>query len=448
MSGTATARHPLVVGLGHTGLSLVRHLVRSGQRFAVADSRAEPPGLAELQRLAGPEVSVHSGPFDPRHFVAASELLVSPGVALTEPAILAARQHGIPVRSDIDRFRAATDAPLVAITGSNGKSTVTSLLGAMAEAVGVHAAVGGNLGPPALDLLDEAVELYILELSSFQLERCGDLQAEVATVLNVSPDHLDRHASLDSYWQVKRQVHVGARHIVVNRDDACSEPALEGPRTRFGLDAPAEDGDWGLRDGWLARGSASLLPVAELSLAGRHNLANALAALALGEALGCPVPELLEALRRFKGLPHRCQHIAELEGVDYYDDSKGTNVGATEAAIAGLAASGDRRLVLIAGGDGKGADFAPLARSLARYGRAAVLIGRDAPRLQAVLAPVVPVERAATMAEAVDQARRLARPGDAVLLSPACASHDMFADYRQRGRAFAEAVAQLQEEGS
>lgn len=444
MASNATVSLPLVVGLGHTGLSLARFLAARGVPFAVADSRLQPPHLELLRAELGDHIPVHLGPFNEAVFCAASELLVSPGVSLDEPAIVAARARGCPVRGDIDVFRAEARAPIVAITGSNGKSTVTSLLAAMAEAVGIKVAVGGNLGTPALELLDPAVELYILELSSFQLERCGELAATVATILNISPDHLDRHADLDSYCRAKQQVFKGATHIVSNRADPRTWPSAETARqSSFGLDVPDAPNAWGLQGGQLACGEERVLAASDVPLVGTHNLANALAALALGDALGWPRHDMLSALRGFSGLPHRCQYVAHLDGVDYYNDSKGTNVGATEAAITGLCESGPRKVVLIAGGDGKGADFHPLADKLQRHGRAAVLIGKDAPRLMAVLGDTVPVALADSMAEAVVRARSLAMPGDAVLLSPACASLDMFTDYRQRGEEFVAAVRQL-----
>lgn len=443
MALIATDQFRLVVGLGQTGLSLARFLAAQGLPFAVADSRDAPPGLDALQAEFGDRIAVHLGAFDPAQFVAASELLVSPGVSLDEPAIVAARDAGVKIRGDIDLFREQAQAPIVAITGSNGKSTVTTLVAAMAEATGLEVAVGGNLGTPALELLASDVELYVLELSSFQLERCERLAPAVATILNVSADHMDRYSSLANYHQAKQRIYRGAENVICNRADPLTQPLLAAGMsvTSFGLDAP-DLNQYGVRDGKLVRGREALLPVSELKLAGSHNIANALAAIALGEAVGLPLAAMLNALRQFAGLPHRCQYIANIDGVDFYDDSKGTNVGAAQAAIEGLCHIGGRKVVLIAGGDGKGADFKPLVQTLAKLGRAAVLIGRDAPRLAAVLDDVLPLALANSMEEAVAKARTLAQAGDAVLLSPACASFDMFDNYAHRGEVFAAAVRQ------
>lgn len=444
MALIATDQFRLVVGLGQTGLSLARFLKAQGAAFAIADSRMAPPKLDVLRAEMGDGVAVHLGAFEPDLFCIASELLVSPGVSLDEPAIVAARAAGVAVRSDIDLFREQAQAPVAAITGSNGKSTVTSLLAEMARRAGVRVAVGGNLGTPALELLDADVELYVLELSSFQLERCEQLAPTVATVLNISPDHMDRYPDLIAYYQAKHRVFRGARHVVINRADQLTHPLLATgvSQTSFGLDAPDLQ-QYGLRDAQLACGLEALLPVSALQMAGSHNIANALAALAMGDALGLPRTAMLQALSEFTGLPHRCQYIANIDGVDFYDDSKGTNVGASQAAIEGLCQIGGRKVVLIAGGEGKGADFRPLTTTLQRHGRGAVLIGRDAPRLVAVLEDSVPLALATTMEEAVIRARALAEPGDAVLLSPACASFDMFDNYSHRGDMFASAVRQL-----
>lgn len=441
MTGTATAQSRWVVGLGQTGLSLARFLAARGLPFAVADSRPQPPGLDALRAELGAGVAVHCGPFDVALFSGAAELLVSPGVPLDEPAIAGARAAGVRVRGDIDLFREEATAPVAAITGSNGKSTVTALLAAMAHAAGVRVAAGGNFGTPALELLDPGIELYVLELSSFQLERSERLAPAVATVLNVSPDHMDRYADLETYASAKQRIYRGAECAVVNRADPLSAPAAErvSAQLSFGLDAPGPQ-QFGLRGGQIQYGDESLLPLAAVAMAGRHNLSNALAALALGTAVGLPRAPMLETLRGFSGLAHRCQFVARRGGVDFYNDSKATNVGAAQAAIDGLCQAGADKVVLIAGGDGKGADFQPLATALARHGRAAVLLGRDAPRLAAVLEDVLPLALARDMDEAVMRAAELARPGDAVLLSPACASFDMFDDYAHRGEVFTAAV--------
>ncbi len=433
----------LVVGLGVTGLSCVRTLSRLGAELAVADSRPRPPGLETLQRDF-PAVPHHLGDFDPALFAAARRLLVSPGVAVSTPVIAEAAARGVEVLGDIELFARLCRAPVAAITGSNGKSTVTTLLGAMARAAGRRVAVGGNLGTPALDLLDATVELYVLELSSFQLETTSSLNARVATVLNLSPDHLDRYPDLDAYAAVKARIFRGDGVMVLNGHDprvvAMAEP--ERRVSRFYLDQPAP-GDFGLLawDGqtWLAQGREPWLSTNRLPVSGAHNQANALAALAMGEALGLDRAAMVAALTTFEGLPHRTQLVAERHGVRWYDDSKGTNVGATVAAVAGLPGP----LVVILGGDGKGQDFSALREPLARKARAAVLIGQAAPRIEAALAGMVPVCHVSDMDEAVAQAARLARPGDSVLLSPACASFDMFSNYMERGRVFAVAARRV-----
>lgn len=449
MALIASDKQRVIVGLGVTGLSCARFLHRQGQRFAVVDSRKAPPGLAEF-RAEFDGVPLALGSFDENALRGVDELIVSPGVALEEPAIAAAIRAGAKVVSDIDLFVGAAQAPLVAITGSNGKSTVTTLVGEMAHAAGRRVGVGGNLGMPALDLLDPANELYVLELSSFQLERSGPVNPLVATVLNVSADHMDRYPNLLAYHQAKHRIFRGARQVVVNRADPLSQPLLaQGVRAwTFGLDAPDFKG-FGVieRSGarWLCFEREPLLPVAALRIAGDHNIANALAALALGHAAGLPMDAMLAALRAFRGLAHRCQKVGEGAGVTYYDDSKGTNVGATVAAIEGLSRDISGRVVLIAGGVGKGAEFSGLAPVLANHGRAAVLIGEAADAIESSIAGALPVVRAVDMAAAVAAAAEQAQPGDCVLLSPACASFDMFNNYAHRGEVFTGAVRRLLE---
>jgi UDP-N-acetylmuramoylalanine--D-glutamate ligase len=447
--GRDASAKTLVVGLGKTGLSCARYLHGQGVDLAVTDSRADPPGLAAL-RAELPDVPLFLGGFDEAAFAAAQRLLVSPGVPVREPHVAAALARGAEVIGDVELFARAARAPVAAITGSNGKSTVTSLLGAMARAGGLRVAIGGNLGEPALDLLEPGVELYVLEVSSFQLETTHSLRPRVAAVLNVSADHMDRYPSVDAYARTKARILKDAEVGVINRDDP-RVAAMAGIARRdvgFGLGAPAGEDDLGLleHDGatWLARGETRLLPAGEVPIRGRHNLANALAALAMGEACGLALPGMLAALRAFGGLPHRTLLIAERDGVRWFDDSKGTNPGATIAALTGLIDPREKpRAVLIAGGDCKGADFRGLAATVARTARAVVLIGRDAPLIEGAVAGLVPVEHAADMAEAVRLAARLARVGDSVLLSPGCASFDMFENYEHRGRAFAAAVRGL-----
>ena len=439
----------LVVGLGETGLSCARYLQGQAVPVAMVDSREVPPGLAEARREM-PDVALFVGGFDPMVFASAERLVVSPGVSLRRPEIAAASARGVPVLGDIELFARAAAAPVVAITGSNGKSSVTTLLGRMARLAGVRTAVGGNLGPPALDLLDTGVELYVLELSSFQLESTFSLKALAATVLNLSADHMDRYDSLDDYAAAKARVLTGARTAVLNRDDErVGEMAGIAERdVGFGLGVPEALSDYGLAttdgESWIVRGPDRLLPVREVATRGRHNLANSLAALALGEACGLPEAAMLEGLRTFRGLPHRTALISRKGGVDWIDDSKGTNPGATLAALEGLIDPEEpARAVLIAGGDGKGADFSPLEAAVERAARAVVLIGRDAPLIEGVLQGRAELRHAKDMEQAVRLAFDAARPGDCVLLSPACASFDMFESFTHRGRAFAAAVEEL-----
>ena len=448
----------LVLGLGDTGLSMAKWLARRGAGVRVADTRAAPPRFAELERSL-PAVPAHCGPFRDELFAGVDLIAASPGVPLAEPAVRRSLAAGVKVVGDIELFAQALPErrpQIVAVTGTNGKSTVTALAGAMARAAGADCEVAGNIGPAVLDALmrreDEgkAAGLWVLELSSFQLETTASLAADAATVLNISEDHLDRYRGIDDYARAKARIFSGDGIQVLNRDDPRSlAMALPGRKTiSFGLDIPRRAQDWGLleRGGepWLAQGAnTTLLAVRELKLAGLHNAANALAALALCRALGLPTEPLLAALRQFKGLPHRVELVGEAHRVRWFDDSKGTNVGSTVAALAGLA-QGDSKLILIAGGDGKGQDFSPLKDAVARSARALVLIGRDAPLIEAAVAGAgVPILRAASMDAAVVLAAQAARPGDAVLLSPACASFDMFRDYKHRGEVFRLAVERV-----
>ncbi len=446
-------RKALVLGLGDTGLSMARWLARSGASVRVADTRAEPPQLAAL-RSSLPAVPAACGPFRRESFDGADLIAISPGLPLAEPHVQRALAAGTRVLGDVELFAQAVGqgARIIAVTGTNGKTTVTSLVGSMARAAGSDCEVAGNIGPAVLEALmrredsGRPPDLWVLELSSFQLETTESLGARAATVLNISEDHLDRYRGVDEYAAAKARIFAGGGIQVLNRDDARSlAMALPGRRTiTFGLDAPRRAGDWGLIDRggepWLAQGANPLLAVREMRIAGLHNAANALAALALCRGLDLPLEPLLRALREFKGLPHRVEPVGEAQSVRWYDDSKGTNVGSTVAALAGLA-HGGAKVVLIAGGEGKGQDFSPLKDAVARSARALVLIGRDAPLIEAAVAGAgVPLHRAASMEEAVALAGDAARPGDAVLLSPACASFDMFRNYKHRGEVFRLAV--------
>jgi len=438
-------RYTLIVGLGVTGLSVVRHLKDQGQEVVVIDSRTQPPGLEEL-RERYPDVSVYTGCFDEALFMGAAQIIVSPGVPLSEPVIQHGIQQGVETIGDVELFAREVKAPVIAITGSNGKSTVTMLVGEMAKHAGLNVAVGGNIGVPVLDLLRQQADLYVLELSSFQLETLHSLKPVSAAVLNVSADHMDRYESVEAYAKVKQEVYKQCKVSVINRDDEKVKAMTTGQHfvSGFTLHEPAA-GDFGLREfngeAYLCKGGQKLIAENEVKLGGRHNIANALAALALCEAANISMDDMLCALREFSGLPHRTQWLANKQGVDWYNDSKGTNVGATLAAIEGLVAK--NKIILIAGGIAKDADFTPLKNAVKEKVRLVVLVGRDAPQIEQALEGVVPALYARDMDDAVHIAADLAHLGDSVLLSPACASFDMFRGFEHRGEVFAEVVAAL-----
>ncbi|WP_019626881.1 UDP-N-acetylmuramoyl-L-alanine--D-glutamate ligase [Thioalkalivibrio sp. ALJT] len=438
----------LIVGLGATGQSVARYLHAQGQTFAVTDTRARPSAL-EPGAPAAWLADSWAGPLDALDASGFARVIVSPGVALEHPVLQRARAAGVQLTGDIDLFAAVAAVPVIAITGSNGKSTVTALVAELLGAAGWEVAVGGNFGTPALDLLEQAPQLYVLELSSFQLERSTVLAPAAAAILNISPDHLDRYADLEAYVRAKARILDRAERGVLNRDDAwlCSLALPAGlDVASFGLDAPRTTRDFGVAPGVtapdLVRGEEHLLTTARLRLCGQHNWANALAALALAWPwLEQPDARTraLAALADFAGLPHRSQWIAAVDGVDYINDSKGTNVGATLAALRGTPGP----LVLIAGGQGKGQDFSPLADYVPGKVRGVVLLGEDAPLIARALASVVPVQRVEDMDAAVTQAADWAEPGDTVLLSPGCASLDLYPDYQARGDDFVRAVRRL-----
>ncbi|MDK2122461.1 UDP-N-acetylmuramoyl-L-alanine--D-glutamate ligase [Parachitinimonas caeni] len=449
-------KHTVVVGLGATGLSAARWLSQQGARVTVADSRSEPPGLADLRREL-PEAAFQPGAYDVTRFKSADLLVVSPGVAMTDPAVAAAVAAGVEAIGDIELFARAIrgwGSKIIAITGSNGKSTVTTMVGAMCEAAGLVTVVAGNIGLPVLDALlsiergqTPRPDVFVLELSSFQLESTISLAPDAAAVLNISEDHLDRYPSMLHYAQAKARIFNGLGAMVLNREDGfCRGMARPGRSVFwFGLDTPRTPTEYGLRqagdDYELLCGDFVLMLASDLPLAGLHNAANALSALALTRAIGLPTLPLVNALRQFKGLPHRVERVAEVNGVSWYDDSKGTNVGATEAALKGMT----QPVVLIAGGDGKGQDFSPLIEACRGKVRCVILIGRDAPRLREVLAPSgCTLIDATDMDAAVAAAAHQAQPGDVVLLSPACASLDMFRNYVHRAEVFIAAVKQLE----
>lgn len=433
----------LVVGLGITGLSVARYLERLGLAYAVVDSRSKPAFMAEFTQQHS-AVPVFIGGFDEHAFAVATHLIVSPGVSLVEPAIQAARARGAKILSDIDLLACSITAPIVAITGSNGKSTVTTMVGDMARMAGKRVGVGGNLGVPALDLLTEDTELYVLELSSFQLERTTQLNAAAATVLNISADHLDRHADMNDYAHQKQLIFSGNGVMVLNADDPVvsrmAEAGLGRTIVTFGLEYPA---DFCLADVFgetcLVYQQQPLMPLADLPLEGLHNVANALAALALGTALSLDMSSMCWALREFKGLAHRMQKVAVIEEVVWINDSKATNIGACVAALQGYT----RPLILIAGGDAKGADMQELVPVIQAKVKSVILMGKDALLIERALNGCVPTYSAQNMQQAVKIAADIAQAGDSVLLSPACASIDQFRDYKDRGEQFTRAVLAL-----
>jgi UDP-N-acetylmuramoylalanine--D-glutamate ligase len=438
-------RRVLVLGLGDTGLSVASWVRKQGGQARVADTRAAPPRAGDF---AG---ELRTGAFTPALLEGVDLLCISPGLSLQEDVVRVALARGLPVVGDVELFawhvRAHSGTRVLAVTGTNGKTTVTALAGHLLRTAGLEVEVAGNIGPPVLQALAaraRSPSAWVLELSSYQLETTWSLEPEAAVVLNVSEDHLDRYAGIEAYAAAKARIFMGRGVQVLNRDNWRSL-GLGLPNRRrvtFGLDAPVSEEDFGVIGGVLHEGSQGLLPAVDLAIHGSHNVANALAACALVRTLGLPRESLAGGLASFRGLPHRLQRLRERRGVVWYDDSKGTNVGAALAALRGLG----RPAVLIAGGEGKGQDFAPLAPVVARHARAVLLIGRDAPLIERALADGdVPLERCASLEDAVARAAALARGGDAVLLSPACASFDMFRDYRHRGEVFAAAVAALED---
>ncbi|RKG33503.1 UDP-N-acetylmuramoyl-L-alanine--D-glutamate ligase [Acinetobacter tianfuensis] len=438
----------VVAGLGISGVSAVNFLHSKGYRVAVTDSRETPPGHDQIPA----DVQTSFGQFDAELLLSAEEIIISPGLDLKLPEIQAAVEKGIPVVSEIQILRRATDKPIVAITGSNAKSTVTTLIGLMAADAGKKAAVGGNLGRPALDLTKDDPELYILELSSFQLETTSNLAAEAAVVLNMSEDHLDRHGDMFGYHAAKHRIFQGVKKVVFNRDDSLTRPLVPDatPMQSFGLNAPDMNQFGILRDNdgtiWLARGRERLLKSSDMYIQGTHNVANALACLALGEAIGLPLDSMLNTLKTFKGLEHRCEFVKELHDVRYYNDSKGTNIGATLAAIDGLGAAIEAKggkVAIILGGQGKGQDFTALRDALSKYAKVAVLIGEDRPIIEKAVEGTAPLLHAETLQQAVELCQQQTAANDVVLLSPACASFDMFKGYSERGHQFVDCVNAL-----
>lgn len=443
------SRSYLVVGLGITGLSVVAYLLRQNAEVTVTDSRAEPPQLTHLQSKFA-NVTTLLGEIQVPEYI--THIILSPGIALATPVIADAIARGVTVLGDIELFAQNVDKPVLAITGSNGKSTTTTLLGEMAKACGSNVGVGGNLGVPALELLESKHDLYILELSSFQLETTNSLKLQVATVLNISPDHMDRYNDVAAYTNAKLRIYDNAQYAVVNRQDKLTYPHkfIQTNIVSFGLDAPIDANSYGVinHDGkaWLARGNVPLIACEDMALMGAHNVANALSALAMGELAGFSMEKMLETLRTFTGLPHRCEKIINVDNIVWVNDSKGTNVGATLAALEGLGTAIGGKWIIILGGVGKNADFTPLVAPIAKYCKAAILIGEDAPLLWDLLNNVLPCVRVNDLLQAVLIAKERACTNDGVLLSPACASLDMFDNYMHRGQVFTQHV--LEEIGS
>ena len=440
----SSGRTNLVFGLGATGLSVARYLKRKGLPVRFVDTRESPPGLSEVREMdPGADIVLGSAPRSLIDNVA--RIVVSPGVSDAEPLLGAARKAGVDIVSDIQLFVDEAAAPLVGVTGSNGKSTVATLLSLMCDAAGVNGLAGANLGEPALDLLQhETPDYYILELSSFQLQRTASLPLKVAVLLNVSPDHLDWHASVAEYRDAKYRIFREAESAVINREDGevTRELARDVEMISFGLDTPAED-QYGLRtDGgeeFLARGETLLLSTADVAMVGTHNQANALAALAAGELMGLGLSAMLQVLHEFPGLPHRMQYVASINGADFINDSKATNVGAAVASVESVPGF----VVLIAGGQGKGGDFDTLAKTVCKKLRAAILFGEDATAIETAFEGLSPTMRVADLHEAVRRAAEIAQAGDTVLLAPACASFDQYRNFEARGEDFRNAVLEL-----
>lgn len=437
----------VIVGLGATGYSCARYLFNRGIPVAVTDTRDNPPNLDKL-RTDCPGVQLSLGQLDEALLNQAARIVLSPGMPLSDPIIARQAARGTPIIGDVELFAEAVKAPVIAITGTNAKSTVTTLVGEMAKAAGYNVQTGGNLGVPVLDMLTQQPDagLFVLELSSFQLETTHSLAPQVATILNITPDHLDRYAAYTDYQQAKHRIYLNCEAAVCNRDDPLTDTAGAARKYYFTMGKPQTE-EFGLtyenNTAFLSFGSELLMPVTALPVPGKHYQANALAALAIGHAAGFPFEPMLAVLKSFKGLPHRCQLVRELAGVRWYNDSKGTNIGASQAAIEGLGSDITGKLILIAGGLGKNADFTLLAPVVEKYSRHVVLIGQAAQEIAAALGDRVPVSFATDMVNAVSQASQAAQEGDSVLLSPACASYDMFKNFEHRGQVFTDIVNKL-----
>ena len=446
-------RLTVIVGLGDTGLSCVKYFASTGEKVKVVDSRDEPPGLAALIEMY-PDVECELGDFNLETFVTAKQLVISPGISIRSVEIEAAKEAGVAITGDIDIFSKQVASPIIAVTGSNGKSTVVAMLAEIVTKAGKNFGLGGNLDgdnfKPALDLLAEGEkDLYLLELSSFQLETTQSLGAAVATILNLSADHMDRYEGIDDYQRAKQRIFTGCKQVVINRDDKESSPLVESDAAvwDFGFGRASVNGLGLLEEGgdlYLAYQLEKIVSVNELKVFGQHNISNVLAAVALAMAIDIDMNAIKAAITEFSGLPHRCQWVANIDGVDFYNDSKGTNVGATVAAIEGLGEHISGHIVLIAGGIAKGADFAALVPAMNKWGKAVILIGQDAAEMASYFDTEIQTYFANDMPDATRVALQQSATGDAVLLSPACASFDMFENFQHRGFAFIESVGNLQ----
>ncbi len=442
-----------ILGVGVTGISVAKFLQSRDLNFVFLDTcpQTSTSALEKVTKLF-PNRDVFSGSFDDHFFRKIHTIVVSPGVPLDSPLLISAREHSVKIIGDVELFFKSVSSPVLTITGANGKSTVTSLVGAMAEDAGIKVGVGGNIGTPMLDLVDKDFKLFVLELSSFQLELFQGMSEHICGFLNISPDHLDRHGDMENYLAAKQRIFLGAKQGVVNRDDPLTYPQVVNKcnLVTFGTDVP-ETTDFGvvLHDDvrWLAMGKRRLMPVCDLSLKGSHNISNALAALALGACAGLPMESMLDTLRRFKGLPHRCEEIACIDNILYVDDSKATNIGAACAAIEGFSNLHKRNILLIAGGRAKKVDFSDLTKIASRSVKHCFLLGEIADELNSILAGVIPASRHNSIEACVAEASKLACAGDIVLLSPACASFDMFENYIDRGLHFKAAVNSLNARG-
>tara|TARA_B100000678_G_scaffold290404_1_gene303283 strand:+ start:5150 stop:6508 length:1359 start_codon:yes stop_codon:yes gene_type:complete len=436
----------VIVGLGKTGLSCFRYLSNQGLNVAITDSREEPPELLEL-RAEFESASVYLGQINEQVLLASDQIILSPGVSLDNKSIKLSIENNIPVFGDIELFCQKAQAPIIAVSGSNGKSTVTTIVAEMTRLAGLKTYVGGNIGIPALDLLsDSTPDLYVLELSSFQLETTYSLNAHASVVLNVSPDHMDRYSSLKDYANTKKRIYSGQGLMVLNKDEEYIHSIMDSKRDTiyFSLGAP-EGENFGLinhnNEVWLSQGNEKIINKNQLKIKGEHNISNALAAMALAGAVNVPTNIMADVLKNFTGLEHRCQLVREIDNVSWYNDSKATNVGACIASITGLCELGN--IILIAGGDSKGADLSGLNPIVKKYIKRVFLFGIDANKLADVMGSDVDKEFVNNMNEAVKGASKIADPDDIVLLAPACSSLDMYKNYQQRGDAFISAIDAL-----